>query len=181
MNSNLALQPTFVFFCGSVVHNASQQQDRDNYHNQTRAPSISGELWGVNEAERRGRRRERWISAWQPDGGRWGGKIALLLPKQEKLRHIINHSRKNQFYLPSPFVSSLSFFQYWSSRFGHFQPFNGLFFHFGSCYQSLLSQRTQNDTLRLFLGFGDLSNRTWHKRTREDLFLMNHPIIPADV
>lgn len=68
--------PAPPVLCGSVVHNAWQQQDRDNYHNQRRAPSISGEPWGVNEAERRGRRRERWISAWRWDRGRWRGKTA---------------------------------------------------------------------------------------------------------
>lgn len=62
LNSNLAL-PRFML-CESVVHNALQQQDRGNYHNQSRASSISGEPQGVNEAPRR-RRRDRWVSAWE--------------------------------------------------------------------------------------------------------------------
>lgn len=50
-NSNLALPPHPPTLCESVVHNASQQQDRFNYHNQSRGASISGEPRGVNEAE----------------------------------------------------------------------------------------------------------------------------------
>ena len=38
--------------CECAVHNVLQQQDRDNYHNQARSASISGEPQGVNEAER---------------------------------------------------------------------------------------------------------------------------------
>lgn len=51
MNSNLALPPSML--CESVAHNALQQQDSGNYHNQRRGSSISGGPQGVNEAERR--------------------------------------------------------------------------------------------------------------------------------
>lgn len=102
MNTNLALPPPML--CESVVHNALQQQDRGNYHNQRRRSSISGEPWGVNEAERR-RRRERWVSAWEAEteGGGEGGEWAHVCwfpPKNSKAScqkiatHVINHSEK---------------------------------------------------------------------------------------
>lgn len=115
MNSNLALPPPM--HCESVVHNALQQQDRGNYHNQRRGASISGEPQGVNEAERR-KRRERWVSAWEREtegGGEGEGWAPLCwFPQNSKASCqkiatcIINHSEKIYLSTLSLFLS-LSF------------------------------------------------------------------------
>lgn len=115
-DSNLALAP-LLRLCESVVHNAPQQQDRGNYHNQRKGSSISGEPRGVNEAER-GRRRERWVSAWAGEARRRGGgrptHLCLLVPPK-KLRgsrkiatRIINHGEKIDLSVPSLPLPSLS-------------------------------------------------------------------------
>lgn len=91
VNSNLALPPSMLH--ESVVHNAFQQQDRGNYHNQKRGSSISGEPQGVNEAERR-RRRERWVSAWEKETEGYGerGEWAPCLLVPPKLQGFMSEN-----------------------------------------------------------------------------------------
>lgn len=69
MNSNVALASSML--CECAAHNVLQQQDRHNYHNQRKGASISGEPWGVNEAERR-RKQKRWISQGDREEGKQG-------------------------------------------------------------------------------------------------------------
>lgn len=114
MYSNLALHPPML--CESVVHNALQQQDRGNYHNQRRRSInlrwTTGSKWSREEEKQRKmslcvRKRDRRSWRWDP---------CLLAPQNSKVScqktpaRIINHSEKIYLSTLLLFLSSSSSF-----------------------------------------------------------------------